>query len=217
MKDRAESELKPDNHRIEAFSDGVFAIVITIMVLEVRIPDSLAFGSDRSALVDFATYLGTYALSFLVIANLWTSHHYLSFTLRRPARATLWYNNLLLFCVTLVPIGTRFLGMHPGSPRAGAAYGLVAAACTAGFILLRAHAARLTDNPLHRGIHHRIIRRATLFLVIYLASIPLAFVSMWLAWACFVIVPPMLFLPLISGPVPAGHSREERALERSCP
>ena len=217
MRAHPESELKPDNHRIEAFSDGVFAIVVTIMVLEIRIPDSLAIGDDRAALMHFGSYLGTYALSFLVIANLWTSHHYLSFTLRRPARTTLWYNNLLLFCVTLVPVATRFLGMHPTSPRAAAGYGLVAAACTASFMLLRSHAARLTHNELHRGIHRRVIRRASLFLAIYLASIPLAFVSLWLAWACFVIVPPMLFLPVIGVPAAAKHSPEDRALEHSCP
>ena len=216
MRKHVESELKPDNRRIEAFSDGVFAIVVTIMVLEIRIPDSLAFADDRSAFMHFASYVGTYALSFLVIANLWTSHHYLTFTLHHPARTTLWLNSLSLFCISLIPITTRFLGMHSTSPRAAAAYGLVAAACTASFILLRSHAARTTRNELHQGIHYRIIRRASLFLAIYLASIPLAFVSPWLAWICFVIVPPMLFLPVIRSSS-SEISEHDRALERSCP
>jgi uncharacterized membrane protein len=207
----------PDNRRIESFSDGVFAIVVTIMVLEIRIPDKLAFGNDPVALTEFATYLGTYALSFLVIVNLWTSHHYLLFTLNRPSRPTLWYNILLLFTVTLVPVATRFLGMHPASPRAAASYGFVAAVCTAAFMLLRSHAARTTHNEVHRGIHRRVIRRTWLFLTIYVASIPLAFVNLWLAWACFVIVPPMLFLPVIRIPVKEAHAIGERALEHSCP
>ena len=217
MRKHIESELMPDNHRLEAFSDGVFAIVVTIMVLEVRIPDSLAFGTDPAALRHFATYLGTYALSFLVIVNLWTSHHYLLFTVGNPARTTLWYNSLLLFTVSLVPIATRFLGMHPMSPKAAAGYGLVAAACTAAFMLLRSHAARTTRNEVHRGIHRRVIRRTWVFLTIYLASIPLAFVNLWLAWLCFVIVPPMLFLPVIRIPVNEAHALGERALEHSCP
>ena len=217
MKPHIESELKPDSHRVEAFSDGVFAIVVTIMVLEIRIPDSLAFGTDPAALKHFATYLGTYALSFLVIVNLWTSHHYLLFTVRNPARTTLWYNSLLLFTVSLVPIATRFLGMHPMSSRAAAGYGLVAAACTAAFMLLRSHAARTTQNEVHRGIHRRVIRRTWVFLTIYLASIPLAFVNLWLAWLCFVIVPPMLFLPVIRIPVNDAHALGEHSLERSCP
>jgi uncharacterized membrane protein len=211
------SELMPDNHRIESFSDGVFAIVVTIMVLEIRIPDSLAFGYNRTEFNEFATYLGTYALSFLVIVNLWTSHHYLLFTLRQPVRTTLWYNSLLLFSITLVPVATRFLGMHPMSPRAAASYGFVAALCTAAFMLLRSHAARTTQNEVHRGIHRRVIQRTWVFLTIYLASIPLAFVNMWLAWACFVIVPPMLFLPVIRIPVNEAHALGERALEHSCP
>lgn len=217
MRKHPESELKPDSHRIENFSDAVFAIVVTIMVLEIRIPDSLAFGNDRPALNDFATYVGTYGLSFLVIVNLWISHHYLLFTVHRPARSTLWYNNLLLFTVSLLPVATRFLGMHPTSPRAEAIYGLAAAACTASFMLLRSYAARSTHNEVHRGIHRRVIRRTWLFLAIYLASIPLGFVNFWLAWACFAIVPPMLFLPVIHASASETHSPEDRALARSCP
>jgi uncharacterized membrane protein len=213
-----EQELMPTNRRIENFSDAVFAIVVTIMVLEIRIPDSLAFRNDPAALAHLGSVVGTYALSFLVVANLWTSHHYLIFTVRNPARSTIWFNNLLLFCVTLVPLATRFLGRHPTSPRAAATYGLIAAACTFSFVLLRSHAARITHNEVHRGIHRRALRRAYVFLAIYLASIPLAFISPWLAWACFIIVPPMLFLPIIRArgapkPVPEEH----RGLEHSCP
>ena len=218
MRSHVESELKPDNHRIEAFSDAVFAIVVTIMVFDIQIPDRLAFGTEPAAIAQFGALVGTYALSFLVIVNLWTSHHYLLFTLRKPARSSLWFNNLLLFAVSLLPLATRFLGMHPASPRAAAAYGLVAAACTAAFMLLRSHAARMTRNELHRSIHGRVLRRSSIILAIYLTSIPLAFVSPWLAWACFVIVPPMLFLPVIRAPVAAkSASAEDRALEHSCP
>lgn len=109
MKQRRESfyalmvpELSPDNHRIEAFSDGVFAIAVTLMMLEIRIPDSLAFGSDPAALKTFVTLLATYALSFFVTMILWISHHYLIFTIPRPDRETVWLNNLILFCVTLI-------------------------------------------------------------------------------------------------------------------
>ena len=217
MRKHIESELKPDNHRVEGFSDAVFAIVVTIMVLEIRVPDSLAFANDRGALLELGSYLGTYALSFLVIANLWTSHHYLLFTVPRPARSTLWYNNLLLFCVSMIPIATRFLGMHPGSARAAAAFGLVGVACTASFMLLRSHASRTTHNELHRGIHRRVIRRTVLFLSIYLASLPRAFVNIWRAGLCFVIGPPRFFFPVIRIPVNEAHAPNDRALEHSCP
>ncbi len=212
-----EAELKPNNHRVEAFSDGVFAIVVTIMVIDIHVPGVLASRDDPAALAQLATLLTAYALSFLVIANLWTSHHYLTFTLSTPSTATLWFNNLLLFCVSLTPVTTRFLGLHPLMPRAAAAYGLVAFACTAAFMLLRRHAARITRNALHREIHHRILRRTWIILAIYLASILLAFINPWLAWACFVIVPPMLFLPIIRAPVPGASHGPERGLVHRCP
>jgi len=148
----AQSELRPTSRRVESFSDAVFAIVVTIMVFEIRIPDDLAFGGDRAALAGLAAVLVTYALSFFVVVNLWTSHHYLLFTVPSPARSTIWYNNLLLFCVSLIPVVTRFLGMHPDSARAAAAYGFVGVACTGAFMLLRSHAARISHNPPHRTV-----------------------------------------------------------------
>ena len=214
----AQTELRPTSRRVEAFSDGVFAIVVTIMVFEIRIPDSFASAGNGPALEEFAAVLATYALSFFVIVNLWTSHHYLLFTVHSPSRSTIWYNNLLLFFVSLIPVVTRFLGMHPASSRATAAYGALGLACTGAFMLLRSHAARRSHNLLHRDIHLRVLKRTWLFLGIYAVSIPLAFVRPWLAWVCFVIVPPMLFLPIIQGqrrPTDAGA--EQHSLERSCP
>jgi uncharacterized membrane protein len=215
---RTPEELRPTSRRLESFSDGVFAIVITIMVFEIRVPESLAFANDPAALQGFATILATYTLSFTVIANLWTSHHYLVFTVANPSRSTIWLNNLLLFWITLIPIVTRFLGMNPSSPRAAAAYGAVSVGATAAFMLLRSHAARMTHNELHRQIHQRVLQRTWLFLSIYVASIPLAFVSPWLAWTCFLVVPPMLFLPVIRGrPAAKTIPRERRDIEHSCP
>lgn len=213
----ARTELKPTNRRLEFFSDGVFAIGITIMVIEIQIPEVLAVASDRAALGHLGSELLAYALSFLVIANLWTSHHYLIFTLNMPARSTIWFNNLLLFTITLIPIATRFLGRFPDSANAAAFYGAVATACTAAFMLLRSHAARKTHNELYRSIHRRILRRTWIILTIYGASIPLAFVNTWLAWACFIAVPPMLFLPIIRAQPMDADMMQQQAFERSCP
>ena len=215
MRRPSETELKPSNRRLEGFSDGVFAIVITIMVLDVRIPAGLAFAQDPPAMAQLGSALAAYALSFLVIANLWTSHHYLVFTIDMPARTTLWLNTFLLFWITMIPSAARFLGQFPNSPKAAAAYGLVASGCTAAFMLLRTHAAHSTRNELHRGIHRRVLRRTWLILAIYAVSIPLAFVSPILAWICFVIVPPMLFLPVIR--VDTAMPTSDRAMARSCP
>jgi uncharacterized membrane protein len=118
----------------------------------------------------------------------------------------------------MIPIITYFLGRYPSSPRACAAYGLVGVGITTAFMLLRSHAARTTRNELHRAIHQRVLRWTWLFVTLYALSIPLAFVSPWLAWACFLIVPPMFFLPIIRSRMAAESMARERAdLEHSCP
>ena len=83
-------------------------------------------------------------------------------------------------------------------------------------MLLRSHAARTTHNQLHRDIHRRVLRLSWLFLGIYAVSVALAFVSPWLAWICFVSVPPMLFLPIIRAAM-SPIVGEQQDLRHSCP
>jgi uncharacterized membrane protein len=209
-------ELRPAGRRLEAFSDAVFAIVVTIMVFEIRVPDVLAVRWDPAAFRPLAALLIAYALSFFVVTNLWTSHQYLVFTVTKPTRTTVWLNNLLLFCVTIVPITTRFLGLHPNSSMAAAAYGLGGMAITISYMLLRAHAIRIVESDDHRAIHLRVFRLSWLFLALYALSIALAFLSPWAAWACFIAVPVMVFfLPLMQARRAQGAAAHP--LERSCP
>jgi uncharacterized membrane protein len=189
-------ELRPTNRRVESFSDAVFAIAVTIMVFEVRIPDSLAFESDAAALQQFALVLATYVLSFVVIGILWASHHYLIFTLPNADRSTIWLSNHVLFWITTIPIVARFFGMHPTSPRAVAAYAFVIMMCTASFTLLRAHASRVSHNEIHRSIHRRVFRKAWIAIALYMAAIPLAFIDIRISWGLLLILPAMFFLPV---------------------
>ena len=189
-------ELRPTNRRVESFSDAVFAIAVTIMVFEIRIPDSLASASDQAALQQFALVLATYVLSFVVIAILWASHHYLIFTLPKADRSTIWLNNHVLFWITTIPIVARFFGMHPTSPQAVGAYAFVIMMCTASFTLLRAHASRVSHNEVHRAIHRRVFLKAWIAIALYAAAIPLAFVDIRISWALLLILPAMFFLPV---------------------
>jgi uncharacterized membrane protein len=198
---RLPSELRPTNRRIENFSDAVFAIVVTIMVLEIHIPDSLAFGPDQAALMKFGGLLAAYVLSFAVVAIFWGNHHYLIFTLPRADWATIWLNNNVLFWVTLIPVVARFFGLHPTSPRAAAAYAFVVMGCTISFTLLRRHAARISRNEFHRALHRRVFRRIWPAVLVYAAAIPLAFVDVRLAWACLLILPALFFFPVTRGMV----------------
>jgi uncharacterized membrane protein len=213
MRSRLPEELRPTNRRVENFSDAVFAIAVTIMVLEISIPDSLAYGSDPSQLRDFLALIITYGLSFVVVGILWASHHYLIFTLPNADRSTIWLNNFVLFWVTLIPIVARFFGRHPSAPRAAAAYAFVIMMCTIAFSVLRTHAVRVTRNELHRAIHRRVFRKAWLGIALYALAIPLAFVSIPLTWALLAALPALFFLPVIRremewGVVPrATHER----------
>lgn len=193
------AELRPSNRRIEAFSDAVFAIVVTIMILEIRIPDELAVRVDQNALMPFVAVIGTYALSFIVIAIFWSNHHYLIFTLPKADRTTIWLNNNALFWITLIPIVARFFGQHPNSPRAAAAYAFVVMTCTISFSLLRRHAALISRNEFHRSLHRRVFRRIWPAVMVYAAAIPLGFVDIRLAWACLVVLPALFFLPITRG------------------
>lgn len=190
-------ELHPNNQRLEAFSDGVFAVAVTIIVLEVRVPDSLAFTNDAVAFQQFATLLAIYALTFVVVGILWTNHHYLVTTLPSSDRATLWLNNHVLFWVTMVPIVARFFGLHPTSPRATAAYAFVVMMCTGSLALLRRHASVMTANQFHRALHRRVFRKVWIAIGAYAAAIPLAFVDVRLSWALLVILPAIFFLPIV--------------------
>ena len=190
-------ELHPNTRRIEAFSDGVFAVAVTIIVLEVRVPDSLAFANDAVAFQQFITLLAIYALTFVVVGILWTNHHYLVATLPTSNRATLWLNNHVLFWVTMVPIVARFFGLHPSSPRATAAYAFVVMMCTGSLALLRRHASATSDNQFHRALHRRVFRKVWIAIGAYAAAIPLAFVNVRLSWALLVILPAIFFLPIV--------------------
>ena len=208
-------ELRPTNRRVESFSDAVFAIAVTIMVLEIRVPDSLAFANDAVALEEFATLLAIYVLSFVVVGILWANHHYLVFTLPKSDRATIWLNNHVLFWVTMVPVVARFFGQHPTSPRATAAYAFVIMMCTFALTLLRRHAARVTENEVHRALHHRVFRRAWVAMALYSAAIPIAFLNIRISWALLLILPAMFFLPVIR--VQAGMREVHREMKHSSP
>ena len=190
------SELRPGNDRLEAFSDGVFAIVVTIMILEIRIPDELAFSGDPAALMAFTAAIATYALSFVVIAIFWSNHHYLIFTLPKADRTTIWLNNNNLFWIPMIPLVARFFGQHPTSPRAAAAYAFVIMTCTISFSLLRRHGAKISSNEFHRSLHRRVFRRIWIAVAAYALAMPLGFVDIRLAWACLIVLPALFFLPV---------------------
>jgi uncharacterized membrane protein len=187
----------PSTSRVEAFSDGVIAIIITIMVLDLALPAAAASGTTTENLLwPLMPKLLAYAWSFLVVAIMWVNHHQLMHQVRSARPPVLWANNLLLFWMSLIPLGTRFFGEHPLVPRAVALYGFILFACAGSFTHMRYRIARSGDETERRHMLHRaVIRRSWMGTLIYAASVPLASVSIYLSMLCFVIVPAMFFAP----------------------
>src|SRR5215831_14578149 len=185
--------------RIAAFSDGVIAIIITIMVLELKLPEGASGGNVwRSFLAPLAPKVAIYALSFVIVGALWINHHQLLAVVRRPTMQLMWFNLLLLFFLSLIPLATGFLGEHPQSARAVSFYALIMTLSSAVFGLLRYYLGRM---PEHDGAHIQF-RRATLVrsfagTLIYAAAVVVAPLSPAAALALLVFVPAMFNIPIL--------------------
>src|SRR5271169_6669943 len=172
-------------NRLEAFSDGVIAVIITIMVLELKLPRDTTLVSLRSILPQFLSYL----LSFLVVAIMWVNHHHFLHSARRADARLLWSNNFLLFWMSLVPFVTALMGNNPHDPRAVALYGVVLTLCSLAFAVLRAAISQHhRDNPEVLRYHRRMRSKNIFSLLLYLASAPLAFVDVRISFFIFVFV-----------------------------
>jgi uncharacterized membrane protein len=176
--------------RLEAFSDGVIAIIITIMVLELKAPQA----ATPRALIALSPVFLSYALSFLVVAIMWVNHHHLIHGVRAVDGTLLWCNNALLFAMSLIPFSTAFLGENPRSPLAVSVYGANLALAGFGFFLLRGAVARRAD-PASEPMHRRQQRKNLMSAGLYASAIPLAYVSVWLSFGIYLLIPALYFMP----------------------
>ncbi len=177
--------------RLEAFSDGVMAILITIMVLELRVPH----GTDLAALVPLAPVFLSYVLSFANLGIYWNNHHHLLQAARVVDGRVLWANLHLLFWLSLFPFGTAWMGENDFAPIPTAAYGVVLlAAAMAYFILVRVLIACEGQAPtLAAAIGSD--RKGKASPLVYAVAIPIALVAPWLAVALYVAVALAWFIP----------------------
>ena len=179
-------------NRLEAFSDGVIAIIITIMVLELRAPSE----PTLAALLNILPFFLTYALSFLVAAIMWANHHHLIHAVHSVTARLLWSNLYLLFWMSLIPFVTDYAGKNYHQPMAVALYGLDLFTCATGFYLLRLELIRQSGPDTSMVEYHEgIQRKNALSGALYLLSVPLAYVSVYVSFFIFVLIPIMYFLP----------------------
>jgi uncharacterized membrane protein len=176
--------------RLEAFSDGVLAIIITIMVLELHMPA----GASLAALQAVAPKLLSYLLSFVFIAIYWNNHHHMLQVTERVNGAALWANMHLLFWLSLIPFVTDWMGEH-FAPVPVAAYGVVLLASgTAYFILSRVLLAAHSENSvLARALSRDV--KGVASLLVYTAAVALAFVRPAVACALYVVVALLWLVP----------------------
>lgn len=163
--------------RLEAFSDGVLAIVITIMVLELKVPH----GADLAALRPMVPVFLSYVLSFAYIGIYWNNHHHLLHATQEIGGGVMWANLGLLFCLSLIPAVTAWVGEHPGASWPAALYGVVLLMAALAYLVLE-RAIIAHEGPgsaLARAVGHTL--KEKLSPVFYGVGVALAFIRPWLA------------------------------------
>jgi uncharacterized membrane protein len=177
--------------RLEAFTDGVIAIIITIMVLELKVPP----GSDLAALQASVPVFLAYVLSFVNVGIYWNNHHHMLHATDRIDGRVLWANLFLLFWLSLVPFVIRWMDETGVTALPTAAYGVVMAMAAIGYTLLQTAivAANGRSSKLATAVGNDF--KGKLSLALYIAAIPLAFVSAWISVGIYVAIALMWFVP----------------------
>jgi uncharacterized membrane protein len=177
--------------RLAAFSDGVIAILITIMVLELKIPH----GADFRALEEVWPSLVTYILSFIYLGIYWNNHHHLLHTVTRVDGLILWANLHLLFWLSLIPAATAWMGQNLAQPLPTALYGVILLLPAIAYYLLvlaiiRRHGA---ESMLAKAIGSDV--KGKISPVLYAAGIALSFVAPWVSIAIYALVAVLWLIP----------------------
>jgi len=177
--------------RLEAFSDGVIAILITIMVLELKVPH----GTDWDALRPVVPVFLVYVLSFVYLGIYWNNHHHMMHGAGRTNGKVLWANLHLLFWLSLVPFVTGWMGENHFAPVPTAAYGGVLLLAGVAYVILQATlvAAQGPDSKLAAAVGRDV--KGRLSMALYAVAIPLAFVSRWVAGGIYVLVALVWLVP----------------------
>jgi len=176
---------------MEAFSDGVIAVIITIMVLEMKVPHGVDIAALRATLPVF----GVYVLSFIYLGIYWNNHHHLLYAAERIDGRALWSNLHLLFWLSLIPFTTGWMGENHFPPVPTAIYGCVLILAAISYTILQnaLMAANGPDSVLARAIGSDVKGRISLGL--YAIAIGVAFVNSWISVALYVVVATIWLVP----------------------
>lgn len=183
--------------RIEAFSDGIIAIIITVMVFDLKLQE---IPTDKTVWNELAQLLPkfiSYVVSFLMLAIMWINHHQLFHQIKHTDRQLLWLSIHLLFWMSLIPFGTNFVGVNYKLYQASFFYGVIFLMCAWSFTLLREYVIRkdLLYEHISKQAHWKIRNKNRLAMAIYGTAVVLSLVSVYFSFALFLVVPGMYFIP----------------------
>ena len=177
--------------RLEAFSDGVIAILITIMVLELKVPH----GTDWEALRPLIPVFLTYVLSFVFLGIYWSNHHHMLQATDQINGKILWANLHLLFWLSLIPFVTGWMGENHFAPLPTAIYGVVLLLAAIAYTILQTMIVAQQGPNSKLGTAVGKDKKGKLSMLLYLTAIPLAFVHQWIADSIYVFVALMWLIP----------------------
>jgi uncharacterized membrane protein len=177
--------------RMEAFSDGVIAIIITIMVLEMKVPH----GNTLEALQPLLPVFLSYVLSFVNIGIYWNNHHHMMHTVHKVSGTVLWSNIHLLFWLSLFPFATGWMGENHFTTWPVALYGFISMMAGIAYYFLAHCLAAIhgKDSTLAKALGKD--RKGILSVIIYIIGIGLSFINSWLGFSMYVVVAVMWFIP----------------------
>jgi uncharacterized membrane protein len=177
--------------RLEAFSDGVIAIIITIMVLELKVPH----GTDWDTLAPLGPVFLSYVLSFIYVGIYWNNHHHMLHAISKVSGGVLWANLHLLFWLSLIPFVTGWMGENHFGKVPVAIYGGVLTMCALAYLWLEHRLIRLHGNQSALAQAVGNDKKTWLSVGLYVAGIGLTFVHPWLSAALYALVALMWFIP----------------------
>jgi uncharacterized membrane protein len=177
--------------RVEAFSDSVMAVIITIMAFELRPPQGFSLEAMHHQLPGVLAYM----LSFVFVGIYWNNHHHLLRAARRISASAMWANLFLLFWLSLTPVLTEWVRDEYAHPLPAATYGAVALAAGFAYTILVRALIKANGRDSHLAAAIGSDFKGTLSIVLYAAAVGLAFVTPWISYGIYVAVALMWFIP----------------------
>ncbi|MFM9825562.1 TMEM175 family protein [Flavobacterium sp.] len=180
-----------NKNRLEAFSDGVLAIIITIMILEIKVPNDSSFESLKPLIPVILSYV----LSFAYVGIYWNNHHHMFQVVKKVNGSILWSNLFLLFWLSLIPFGTSWIGSQHFAAVTMSVYGIILLMCAISYTILQNKIIKLEgkDSILYKAFEKD--KKGKISLACYISAVPLAFVSPWISGLLYTTVALIWIIP----------------------